>query len=358
MHRIKTIYLLPSPGINGGMVAITKMYFEYGLFDNSFIKHFNTSFVTKWMILRFFESLIKKICFIFLLVYYRPKIIFVMSSSYWGFYDKIFYCMIARIFMIKSIFNPVGGAFSDFYESNLFNKLFVRLFLLAPNIVMVGSNFWENYFRERFPGITIKNVPNPINSLKFKQNSFHKNGNLKIVSISHIIANKGIRELASVIENVCKSTDNIEFIIIGDGNLRDWLETSLKQWITNDRVKVLGLASETKKVEALKNADIFILLSYFELIPISILEAMASSLPIIATKIGGIPDLVEDQVNGFLFEPREVNQVVKKIIELSFLQKDQIMKFGKFNFEKVYRTYDINVVLKQHSEIIKSLLIE
>ena len=91
------------------------------------------------------------------------------------------------------------------------------------------------------------------------------------------------------------------------------------------------------------------MLTYFDLMPISIMEAMAASKPIISTKVGGIPDLIKDNHNGFLVNPREVNTVVEKI-EYLMLNHDVCAKMGNRSREIVVNNFDIKNIIKKHHE--------
>ena len=85
----------------------------------------------------------------------------------------------------------------------------------------------------------------------------------------------------------------------------------------------------------------------FEVIPISILEAMSSSLPIIATDVGGIPDIVSNNINGYLFHKGDIEDTTNKIIELAN-NKKLLIELGLKSKEIVEINYDIhNVFNKQ-----------
>jgi glycosyltransferase involved in cell wall biosynthesis len=356
--QFRTLYMLPEPGIHGGMTAITKMYYEIGLFSNSNIRHFNTSFKSTKKIFRFTESILMKIRYLYVLMHFKPHIVHVMTSSYWGFYDKSFYCLIARVYGIKSILNPVGGGFSDFYEKNKFHKILVNIAINFPNAIIVGSAYWEKYFNEKFKNIRIQNTPNPVNSSVYlrKVGTYKVNDRVKIISVSNIIETKGIRELCYVIKELINLVTNVDFEIIGDGDLKQWLESELALEIAKNRVKILGFVSDDVKIECLQKADIFLMLSYFEIIPISILEAMSASLSVVSTSVGGIPDLIDDSVNGYSVLPKETNEVITRLIEMCSFSSAKLASFGEASFIKIQNNYDVYSVIKEHENLAVSML--
>lgn len=160
------------------MTATTQMYYDIGLFNQPNFYHFDTMF--KWgtsPFIRLFESPILKIKFIGALIKYKPDVIYVIMSPYWGFYDKIAYCLIAKVFGVKSIFNSVSGRFIKFYENNIINQVLVRRCLKVPDTIVLGSAFWINYFRKIRSDIQLCEIGNPVISEMFdrKKNPSKKN---------------------------------------------------------------------------------------------------------------------------------------------------------------------------------------
>jgi glycosyltransferase involved in cell wall biosynthesis len=356
--QLRTLYLLPAPDVQGGMTAITKMYYDAGLFDPSNTRHFNTSFKSSIILLRAAEGVIMKLNYLLVLFRFRPHVVHAMTSSYWGFYDKCVYCIIARVCGIKSILNPVGGGFSDFYEGSLFHKRWVNIAIKFPNAIVVGSSYWESYFKEKFKDIRIQNIPNPVNSSVYLRGNrkYKEQNRVKIISVSNIIETKGIRELCIVIRELIKKVDTVDFDLLGDGALRPWLESELADEITNGRVRILGFVSDDVKKDCLLQSDIFVMLSYFEIIPISILEAMSASLPLISTNVGGVPDLVEEGVNGYLVLPTQTTEVVDRLIEMCSLSSEEMAALGESSYLKILEKYDVYSVIQEHENLSFELL--
>ncbi len=131
--------------------------------------------------------------------------------------------------------------------------------------------------------------------------------------------------------------------LIGDGELRE--ETEQLAVSLGIREKIAFLGSQTNVYPFLREADIFLLPSKFEGMPMTIIEAMGTGLPIIATAVGGVPDMLEDKVSGMLVpcEPEAVAQAVLRLLE----QEDLRKKLGsnarkdsrKFSAEHMARSY-------------------
>lgn len=352
----RILYLLPTPSMEGGMTATTQMFYDAGLFELPNIYHFDTKF--KWhkhTLIRLFESPYLKLKFILALLKYKPDVIFVIMSPYWGFYDKISYCLIAKLFGVKSIFNSVSGRFTGFYESNLFNRYLVNYFIRIPDYVVLGTPYWYKYFKTNFPKVNLSEIPNPVITKEFscipKEAS---NNKIRLVSAFRITKEKGIKELVEVIKAVNKQSDKFIFTILGDGNELHWMRKELDELIRNNSVIVKGFLTGEEKNKAIVNADAYIMLTHFDMMPIAILEAMAASLPIFSTKTGGIVDMVIEGENGHLFEIGEVKEVVEKLLHYE-KRPNELIKMGQNSYELVKNNYDIGVIIDKQFKLAEDI---
>ncbi len=353
---MKITYLIPEPSSKGGMTAITKMFYEVNYFNDIDTFHFNTSFKAISKTGRFIEFFSKQLAFIIHIIKVKPDAVFVMSSSYFGFYDKCIYCFIARLFGVKSMLNHVGGEFDKFYKSSLLNKTLINIFIRFPHVLLIGSSFWCDYFTKLFPNKKIFNSPNPLIVEQYNHTSMsmikHK---FKIASLFRIIKEKGVYELIEVIQRISKLNLNIEFVIMGGGPMLDFLKEQLLENSINQEVRILGFVDDDVKIKEICSSDLYVMLTHFDLMPISIMEAMAAGKPVLSTKVGGIPDLVQDGVNGFLFDVGEVDQVVEKIVELAMPNSDA-KKLGQKGYEIIVGNFDIKSIIKKHREIASKLI--
>lgn len=123
----------------------------------------------------------------------------------------------------------------------------------------------------------------------------HRKGQNLIVEAMHQLADNNLK-------------DEIQITFLGDGSERLSLEEKVEKYGLSSNFQFLG--NVTNVFDYLEAADIFILASYDEGLPIAIIEAMRSSLPIISTKVGGIPEMVQHELNGLLINP-DVTEIVK-----------------------------------------------
>jgi glycosyltransferase involved in cell wall biosynthesis len=115
-----------------------------------------------------------------------------------------------------------------------------------------------------------------------------------------------------------------------------------------------GWIENEAKSRLMNMMDIFILPSYIEALPMSILEAMSYAKPIISTKVGGIPSLVKEEYNGWLYNPSQIKQL-DKIFDEIFADKTKLQVFGNNSRAEVLK-YDIQSVALQLNSIYTDVL--
>lgn len=255
------------------------------------------------------------------------KIVHLHAASKGSFYRKSIFLLTAKLFGKKTVLHIHSGGFKDFYNSNKLLKAFIGFILNSTDEVVCLSEEWREYF----------------NSITRKQNSIVINNPVilpgkvavkavarpyKILFLNHIKTTKGIFDLVQFF-NRHKNwmRGYFELAIAGDGDvpeLKDYLEANE----LNDFIDYKGWVSGNDKDELIQQSDVFILPSYFEGLPMSILESMAFGKPIIATNVGGIPSVVKPGENGWLINPKDLDGLEAAFLDIK--KTPEILdRFGK-----------------------------
>lgn len=168
------------------------------------------------------------------------------------------------------------------------------------------------------PDLDLQVIYNGVNIKEFypKKSIQSKSFKLKIICVSRITARKGIKYLIKAIKKLVDKDFNIELKIIGEGNDKENLEKLTKNLNLEKYVEFLGMIKHEKLPEIYQQADLFILPSLNEGMSNTILEALASGLPIITTATGGTKELVHDGKNGFIIKMKNSNDIADKIEKL------------------------------------------
>lgn len=196
----------------------------------------------------------------------------------------------------------------------------------------------------------------------FKPRYLNSDGTVQITTIGRLVEKKGIEYSIRAVAKLIKVSPNIEYKIIGDGELREKLQQLIQELDVSHKVKLLGGKQQREIVEILNKSHIFIATSVTakdgnQDAPVNTLkEAMAMGLPVIGTQHGGIPELVEDGISGFLVPERNVDAIAEK---LSYLIKHPEIwpRMGQAGRAYVEKHYDTNKLNDQLVEIYQRLLI-
>lgn len=173
-----------------------------------------------------------------------------------------------------------------------------------------------------------------------------------IVSTGRIIIDKGFEVLTNAIINGGR-WDNVRFLIVGDGNYLNEMRQKIEETDLVKRVIFLGYRSDVDKI--LSESDIFIICTFHETLCNSVIEASNAGLPVVATNVGGIPEIVEDNVTGFLLENGNYESVIKAmktLIENPDLRK----KMGNAGKIKICNNFSERSITNKLSSIYESML--
>ena len=166
---------------------------------------------------------------------------------------------------------------------------------------------------------------------------------LVVITVASLTPHKGHRVLIDAIRSVLKKHKNLRLLIVGDGPLRNKLEAYAKELQLSSKIVFTGQRKDI--VSLLKLAHFFVLSSTErEGLGIALIEAMAAGLPVIGTKLGGIPEVIEDDVNGFLVapgNPYELAAALEKLIRDKGI-REKMGRMGRKIYEQRFTTTKMN----------------
>ncbi len=144
----------------------------------------------------------------------------------------------------------------------------------------------------------------------------HDRPGQRLLYTGRLAAAKGLPVLLESLALLKQSQPNVELLIVGDGGDRPSLETQVQRLGLTAQVKFLGYQSQAQVRDWMQITDVFVLPSFAEGVPVSLMEAMAAGVPVVTTRIAGISELVEEGQSGFLVPPGHIEALTQALDKL------------------------------------------
>jgi colanic acid/amylovoran biosynthesis glycosyltransferase len=217
----------------------------------------------------------------------------------------------------------------------------------AARVVVTETDYAEKFLRERFPerADRIHRIYNGLTLAEFGRATFSSDPAL-IVAIGRLIAKKGFANLIHASALLVDRERSFRCEIFGDGPLENQLRAQIEELGLQERVQLLGAKPQPEIKERLANASVFVMPSMPEAdggmdnLPTVIMEAMATGLPVVSTRIGGIPEMVIDNQTGFLVQPEDA-VALAGAIERVTNDRSLGRKLGQAGYERSQKLFSI-----------------
>jgi N-acetyl-alpha-D-glucosaminyl L-malate synthase BshA len=250
------------------------------------------------------------------------------------------------------------GRGSDVYYSsnNPFEKKITKEILYRSSSIIVLTNHMKDYIEKIITkpiyvipnGIDLKRYENLIKGNKYNKN-YNKNNKRKIIFVGRLHQIKGVEYLIKSMAEIKEKFFNCELIIVGDGPEKKKLEKLTNIHNLNNHVRFVGRKSNMDAIKLISDSDIFVLPSLSEGFPLAILESMICGVPIIASNVTGINEIIKDGINGLLCEPKNNFDLSKKILIL--LKNEELCKFYSAKNKEKVKNYEWKDIIKKIEEI-------
>ena len=214
-------------------------------------------------------------------------------------------------------------------------KALRQLFVRRANRLIVPSRYLARWAASSW-GVpeekitVIYNAVEPLNGIQPAEVSLQTR--VKIVTVGRLVPWKQVDQ---IIEALARC-DGVGLVIIGDGPERGHLEELVRTLDLRDRVYFAGARSKAETLSLMAACDLFVLNSTYEGFPHVVLEAMSLGLPVVATAVGGTPEVVEDEENGLLLAPATNGALSETLLQLvsSPLERQRLANGAKHTMER------------------------
>lgn len=256
----------------------------------------------------------------------RIKVVHIHTASWNSFRRSALFIRLAKMMHRKAVVHVHGGGFKKYYASN---PEFVRKYLLMADCVIALSESWKDFFVNEV-GLSNVHIVHNIIPKPIKE-SVADDGVLHGLFLGKICKDKGIYDLLQAIDLKKEELDGRFMLHIGGNGETERLEQFIAEHRLQKLVRYEGWVDAQRKPQLLNLCRIYILPSYIEGLPISILEAMSYGEAVLSTPIGGIPEVVTPDI-GCLIQPGDVDSLACQLVRFS-CQKERVADMGR-NAEK------------------------
>lgn len=249
------------------------------------------------------------------------------------------------------------SCYLDIYGENTYNYLFEQADILLPI-----SQHWQKKL------IDLGGNPNKtlvhhmgIDCIKFNYIKPSSQEQFSLLSVARLVEKKGLEYSIRAVAQLIPQYPNLQYLIIGDGILKQELENLIEQLNVSNQIKLLGWKQQQEIISIMENSALVLAPSVTsdngdcEGIPVCLMESMAKGLPVISTYHSGIPELIEDGRSGYLLPERDISGIVSTI-EILLNDIKLRTQIGLAGRKKVEQEYNIKLLNNRLEEILHQLI--
>ncbi|HEX4674583.1 MAG TPA: glycosyltransferase family 4 protein [Steroidobacteraceae bacterium] len=308
----------------GGVRAVVRGYLDGGLFErydcvyvashragNAWLKI--TTALKAWVRV---AVLLRKL---------DAPLVHVQTASRGSFWRKFVVCLLARAARRPYIVHLHGGGFTRFYEneSGSLGRRLIRSTLGHAALVIALSEEWRERVLRICPTAKVEVLHNAVAIPDRARLRRLEGREPTLLFLGHLLRDKGVYDLVRAFGLVAPRFPGLKLVLGGVGNIEEVRQLAAQLEI-QERVSCPGWLDPERKTAALASSTLFILPSYAEGMPMALLEAMSWEMPVIVTPVGGIPQVVENGVNGLLVAPGDIDGLaaaIRRLLEDSALRE-------------------------------------
>lgn len=254
----------------------------------------------------------------------------------------------ARLVGRPALLRIHGGDFHQVFErAGGMQRWLIRLILRSATRLVVLSEGWRSRVAAIEPRAAVEVIPNPVDCKAYERLASRPPRQCRrILFLANFCERKGHFEALVAIAKLAPEFPDVVLVLAGDDRVpgtRIILEREAAHLGIRDHIEFVGTVSGKAKEREIRDADVLILPSHTENMPVSIIEGMAAALPVIATAVGAIPEMIQDGETGFVIEARDANALAERLAQL-FRDPALGRRLGRQAQAHACATWDTNVI--------------
>jgi glycosyltransferase involved in cell wall biosynthesis len=242
----------------------------------------------------------------------RPDVVLLFVAVGASIVEKGAMARYARLRGVPAIMFPRGGSIVDDARASAFTRMWARYFFRGARKLICQADSWRQFAID-----TLGFEPSDVSVLRNwtatsglldigAQRPARRQGPVRLLFIGWLERSKGVFELLSACRELAAShCFTLEFV--GDGHAAAEARARVSEYGLSEIVRFTGWLQGDALQRALRDADVFVLPSWAEGLPNSMIEAMAARLAVVVTSVGAIPELIADRISGLLVAPKDVS---------------------------------------------------
>ncbi len=314
--RPSILALGPAQG-RGGVAAVMRLLSDSRPLTARYeIKTVSTSAGNEAGVFTQAKVLSKALCqFAALVSMRKTRVIHVHASADTSFARKLPFLALGRLFRKELIFHIHSSHF-DFYVANrnrFIRRVIERVFT-EVDLVVVLADEWKRLIQAAFPSVGAEKIVvirNPVEASSPKDPLV--DGVRRVLFLGAFTRSKGIEDLIEAAGMLTDLQPEVEVVLCGAGPEEQHVRERTRELGLEKQVVFAGWVSGEEKWRRMREASVLVLPSYKEGMPIALLEGMAMGLPLVATRIAAVPEIVEERRNGLLVEPGDIEGLASRL---------------------------------------------
>ena len=281
----------------------------------------------------------------------RADIVHVHGAFRTSFKRKLPLVLMAKAMRKRVVFHVHASTFEKAFDGPV--APVIRWMLASVDKVIALSPIWATGIQSRCPGADIVCLPNPVTLPTRDMVRPSEKKEPRILFLGSLEPRKGFKDLLRAMCAVVASVPEAKLVFAGEGDIEGARRLAADLGISAS-VTFLGFVRGECKTRELQCAAVLCLPSYDEGVPVALLEGMSNGIPVVATPVGGIPDLICSGENGLLVAPGDVDSLSRAIVSL-LTDPSFSTGIGNAGFEYIKRFHSIDHVCSLLHDIYASL---
>lgn len=312
-EEMKICMIVPNPTVKGGIASVVGGYRGSALEQHHEINYVESYCDgNKWK--KLFKAVSGYFCFMKQILHNRPDIVHIHSSFGPSFYRKMPFIYLSRWAGIPIVNHIHGAEFGSFYEeASTRKKKLVRKVYGKCSRLIVLSKEWKEAVSQIVPAKRIDVVENYCILPEEPYDIGRKQQ--QILFLGELGERKGCFDIPVILDKVRQVCPQVHLVMAGDGRMEQVKEAfSVKNLLAY--VDFPGWVRGDEKKKLLQESSVFLFPTYYEGMPMAVLEAMSYGMGIVTTQTGGIPGLISHEENGYTEKAGELDLLAKDVITL------------------------------------------